>query len=278
MNTLAARTDTILNDARFDSAIVALATGLLDFYASGALWTRLVADRGQFHTAAVAYVIDPVISADAICRLLPPGLTTRSRVPAYLAMLEGRKGLVPAPLLPDRRFKPRQLAPDLRDWLTQWMQAIVRPGLMFASLPWPDLDDPATARDCFAQFVFAQRSGIRLLAASPNVERGLDRRGGHLVLFELMRRSHAATPPVAFSRRQFAHRFGMTRSQLVTMLAEAAEDGIVQITPHGPELTPFMRAQGRQWMAMHLAVAALTLEGQLLAAIGAAPPPASQSP
>jgi hypothetical protein len=237
---------------------------MLDFSAGNPQAMAMLADSGQAHIISVAFYLDPVITAAGVRRLLPVDMAGHKRIGSYLAMLEHMGALTPAEH-GDGRARARAITPWFHALLKDWLKAIVRPGRRWLPQPWPDLECPANGRRWFGQFVEAHARGGRMLDSAPSIAHMLSLKGGYVLLFELMRRTTLppGEPQPAFSRRDFAQRFGLSRTHVIDLLARAAEHGLIETEARSIKPSAALVAEGRIWLTMHLAVAVLTLQDRL---------------
>jgi hypothetical protein len=259
----------ISNDPRFRSAAHALCQMMLDCHAANPPFAQLMANRAQAHIVGICYHLHPEANAAAVLRLLPPDTASRNRVTAHLHGLERRGALVAAPRGRDARTRNLMLAPAFRAWVDRWVDAVVLPALPFVPDPQIDLDDPALRQRWFSRWVAAQTMGVRLTARLPLVRQFMERRGGYVVINELLRR-HYAEPGVInthFSRREIASRYGLTRTHVIDLLAALDAEGWLAESPLGPVPSEVMCAETRVWHGLHLGAAALVLSGMLMPTI-----------
>lgn len=255
----------IVNDPGHREAMHAICTNILDLYARNPDRMGLIIDRGQIHMVCGAYYSDPMITAAAVNRLLPSDIAGRNRVSSFLNVLEHRGALEPSPIGVDRRSRSRRMAPWFRALIQEWLKAIASPSLPWMPQPWPDLDDSAICRLVVGQFIRSYARGGALLAAAPLVAQMMSLKGGVLLLHELMRRATlpVSEQPERFSRRAFAMRFGLSRTQVIDLIAAAAKHNLIAEAAGDIVPSPAMLSEGRTWLTLHLAAIILMMQGDL---------------
>jgi hypothetical protein len=233
----------IINDPRHGEAMHGVCTNVLDLYARNPDRMGLIIDRGQIHMVCGAYYC----------------------VSSFLDGLEHRGALEPSLAGTDRRARMRQLSPWFRQLIQEWLKAISSSSLIWMPQPWPDLDDPAVCRLVIGQFIRSYARGGALLASAPLVARLMSFKGGVLLLHELMRRATlpASEQPRRFSRRAFAQRLGLSRTQVIDLLAAAAEHDLIIEADGDIAPTPAMLNEGRTWLTLHLAAIIRMMQGEL---------------
>ena len=268
-----ARLETVLADPRLPAAITDYAQRFTALYGEPKA-VSIMGDLGRFAVVAALFSLpSPVIQA-AFIRHIGPDLAGRARIASHLAAL--RECGAVEPLTGGRRAQPIVPTAWLEGWMVGWLAAMVLP-----ARPW--WDSPAPAPDIsrallatyLGQILAANRSGLTAFATVPGVRRMMSLVGGHLFMLELILASanlESIGAPVAFSRRAFAARFGVSRGHAVDLAAEA--EGLDWMIRQGDGhivLTSAFARDVRRWSAIHFVLATDTQTGSLLAVMGELP-------
>ncbi|QMW23373.1 hypothetical protein [Sandaracinobacteroides saxicola] len=252
------------DDPRFPRAAARLCGDLVDFYAGEPLAMRLLGDQGQMRVAAICVYLNPRITVTAVQRLVPAGIASANRVAAAVALLRGQQVLLPV-AGGDRRTQVLRLSAEGEAMLGRWLGAFLAGGLCLVEGPVPDPADRALHAGWCGAFVRATQVPGASLKSGPEMERSQSRRGGGLLLVELLRRVMAGEE-AGFSRKGFAERFGLSRSQVIALVEEAEAQGWVE-GRDGVRLTDVARAKGQEWLMRFLAISVATLEGRFEALV-----------
>jgi hypothetical protein len=251
-SSLAAR---IVADPRFEPAAARLCRAVLDFYAAQPLAMRLLGDQGQMRVAVACHFLDPGITVAAVQRLVPPAVASPGRVEAIIQFLYGQRALEPVRSV-DRRARHYRLTAEARALVEAFLLMMVGVGAPFARTPL----DSANCRAWGEEFLLATLEGGASLRAGPTAERAQTRRGGALLNLELMRR-RLERDPEPFSRRAFAARFGLPRTQVIDLVEELRQRGWIEGSG-GLQPSTEALAGGRVWLSRFLAISATVLDGR----------------
>ncbi len=264
----------ILADTRLPEAMGAFARGLTALYAQPPLGVPILGDLGRFSIVASLIASPTPMTQAAVLELMGPGAAGRARVAAHLGALTGAGALTAVEDPADGRARPLSPAPWLRDWMDRWGVAMIAP-----VRPWwrgPDAA-PEPTREVLAaylnQILAANRAGLNAFGATPGVWRIMSLVGGHLFLLELILASdgaHRIGQPVAFSRRAFALRYGVSRRHAVDLVTEAEGLGWLARRGGKVELNAAFAEEARRWVAIHIALCNAALAGRLLPVMAAA--------
>jgi len=153
-----------------------------------------------------------------------------------------------------------------------------RAAMIEPARPWwpgagpPPAPSPEVLTLYLQQILAANRMGLSAWVSVPGVRRIMELAGGHLFLLELVLASAGLTrlDPVAFSRRGFAARYGVSRPHATDLTAEAERLGWLIRAGDGVRLTPEFADEARRWCAIHFVLCNATLEGRLVPAMQAA--------
>lgn len=255
-----ARWPVIMADARFHAAIAEAAGGMAAVHQRHAAMRQLLNDRGRLAVAVAGCVLDPDISVAAIVHMVPAAYISRGRVLAFLRLLERSGHLVRQPDGADRRLRRYRLGDPVKVAVADYVEAILRPALPFASNPPADLRHPALIRTCIIRSAMFRQSGHELFEASPILRRISDLKGGNMFLLELLRDAHAGEEPKPLQRATLARRFGLSRTHLIDLVRLCRQEGWL-VGPVGQERpSGEMLEQGRLYFARHFALASRLLD------------------
>jgi hypothetical protein len=261
----------ILGDRRLPAAMTAYAWGLSELYAGPPPAVPIMGDLGRFAIVAGLFSSPGPVTQAAILNRMGPDLAGRARVAAHLSALRESGAIEPE--AGDRRARPVRPTPWLEGWMRRWLEAMIVPARAWWRERGPP---PEPSRRVLAsylgQVLAANRSGLNAFTTVPGVWRMMSLAGGHLFLLELVLASGGAErigQPLAFSRRAFAARYGVSRPHAVDLTAEAerltwltrGDDGHV-------ELTPAFAHEARRWCAIHFELCNAALTGRLLEVMG----------
>lgn len=249
----------IAADARFPRVACELAEGLLDFFACHAEARRLLSDQGQMRVVTVCIALDPAIRPAAVQSLVPLPIASPNRVAACLGLMRRQGALLP---VSGAGAWPARLSPEFAALGRQWLRAVIAPSAALYDGDPPDFDDPGLYLGWCRQFIEATLHPTRALKVSSSLERAQSRRGGALLCLEVMRRALSEGAP-SFSRKAFARRFGLSRSQVVELVHEAKAAGWVADAGGELAVSDAARTDGRAWLARFLTLGIATLEGTL---------------
>jgi hypothetical protein len=254
-------------DPRFLPAIVLAAGGMGAVHERHRAMKQLLNDRGRVAVAVAAYVLDPAVSIAAIVRMIPASYIGRARVAAFLRLLEREGHLLPEPEGPDRRVRQFRLGPAVKDAVTDYVEAILRPALPFSAATVPDLRDPALVRYCIIRSSLARMSGHELFEASPILRRISDLKGGNVFLLELLRGAHDPARPPQLARATLARRFDLSRTHVIDLVRLCRDEGWLTGPPGEEEPSPELIEQGRLYFARHFALASLLMENAMASGV-----------
>jgi biotin operon repressor len=230
--------DALIGHPRFDAAMLAAATAVVEQYRGHWLLNRLVNDRGRFvlglmildlhfnEGGGVGFTagrLREVAGANGVCS---PG-----RITAFLAALR-LVGFLHQVAADDRRL--RRLAPterllDLhRDRLRSLFKALA---LIDAAgdEAVAALHSPAFIGAFTHDLSAAYRSGLRISGLVPEIRSTVERDAGLTMLFSLLI-AEASERPVSIAA--LAERFSVSRAHVLTVLREAERAGLA--IPAGP--------------------------------------------
>lgn len=244
-------------DPRFDAIAADLCSDVLDFYAARPGAKLLLGDQGQMRVAVACRYLDPMITVSAVQKLVPAAVASPNRVDAMLKLLHRQEGLVPVEEQ-DRRLKARRLSGDGAALVDDFLGMMVLPGAAFA--------ETRPARDqCRAwsqEFLLATLHGGAAFKSGMTVERSQTLKGGALLNLELLRRGLDAGDTRRFSRKAFAARYDLSRTQVLALIGEIERTGWAVVTDHDVQMTPPALAGGRDWLGRFIAIGALVLDGK----------------
>lgn len=261
----------IAADDRFPRVALRLCETILDFFGGHPAARRLLADQGQMRVATACVVLDPEIRLPDVVALVPAPIASPNRVAAALHLMRREGALVPTDqgLPRGRSVGPLGLSPAFAGLARGWLRAMVEPAIVFADEPVADFGCPLLYRRMCRAYLEATLLPTRSLKVSGSVERAQSRRGGALLLLEVMRRTLGEGNPPAFSKRAFAQRFGLSRTQVVGLVQEAALAGLLADSGGSLAASAAGRADGRRWLAKMLALGTASLDGSLAGRLAA---------
>ncbi|WP_448580546.1 hypothetical protein [Thermaurantiacus sp.] len=251
---LAAR---IAADARFGRVAARLCDDVLSFYATTPGAMRLLGDQGQMRVLVICYHLHPDIRLAAVQKLTPAEVASPNRVAAALKLLTGQQALLPGEGT-DRRARPLRLSPGGQALAEAFLMMMVGAGAPFAGARLSRDHCRAYASD----YLLATLAGGGGIRAGPVAERTQTLKGGALLSLELMRRGLDPDDPTPFSRKGFAARFGMSRAQVIALLAALEEAGWATLADGRLQPTPLAMEGGRVWLSRFLAISATVLDGR----------------
>lgn len=257
------RWEAIYADPRFLPAIVVAAGGMGAVHERHRAMKQLLNDRGRVAVAVACYVLDPAISVAAILRMVPSSYIGRARVTAFLRLLEKQGLLLPVPDSPDRRIRHYRLGQPVKDAVTDYVEAILRPALPFTSATVPDLRDPDLVRYCIIRSSLARMAGHELFEASPILRRISDLKGGNVFLLELLRGAHDPANPPQLARATLARRFDMSRTHVIDLVRLCRQEGWLDGPTGAERPAPQLVEEGRLYFARHFALASLLMDTAL---------------
>jgi hypothetical protein len=254
-------------DPRFRQAAIGICDDFHAFFASHPQASLLLGDQGQMRVAAICYRLDPMITTAAVKRQVPPTIASPNRVAAIIAQMRRRGALldIASATGPAR---PMRLAGPSIDLVEAWLQCFMKQALPFVIGPCPDITDRRLYRGWCEQFLDATAAPTGSLKSSNEIERGQSMRGGALLYLGLVRRIFDDSGS-DFSRRRFAADFGVSRTQVIELIADAEARGWLTHGEGQLHFTAKAIAAGERWMAKFLALGTATLEGRLVALLAA---------
>jgi hypothetical protein len=230
---------------KFEAAVAASMRGSIELHQSGNLSNWILNDRARaWFGHALLYLHATARPGDPLSGLTPArikdlaveaGICSAGRAAAMLSLMRVAGYLERAPVTGDKRV--RRLAPTakLLDVQRQRLRrqfeaiAIVLPEAhgTLASLGVPEFEN-ALALAIGEEFM----SGTRLLSHSPDLKPFAEYSAGMVVLFSLMlatvsQGSFAIGGPIAVSISELARRFRVSRTQVLRLLREAEEGGLL---------------------------------------------------
>ncbi len=244
---------------RFSQAVRVASRGVVGLYRGNRLLNLVTHDRGRMVVGLLALDLhlsrrpgDPdsgltVNRLKAVCA--EHGICSPGRTRAMLALMRLAGYLAPAPEAADRRLQllvpTERLTASLRE---RW--ACV---LGAAALVRPEAAEAAAALDRAAPDVMAAlgrllmahfRAGFRLLEHAPELHPFAGRNAGFVILLSLVaagEEDDTVPPmrPVAVSVSELARRFAVSRAQVVRLMRDAADRGLIERsgTPLAPRIT-----------------------------------------
>jgi hypothetical protein len=260
----------VRGSARFDAACRAYSTGMIAFYRADPLRPLLLADLGRLGVIAALMVGPPPVTVSGLARM-SGGLSGRARIAGHVRVLARTGMTAPGPAA-DRRFRALTPTPALEATMGAWMRAMAGPAVALAGRSGDGLDDPAVARDYLGQVMGAHALGFDAFADAPAVGRLMTLAGGHLLALHLHAAPDEVDAAVPFSRTEFARAFGLSRPHVVDLLREAEARGWLRREPGGLAVSAAFREEVRRWLATHLALAPIALDGRLVPLLARASP------
>jgi biotin operon repressor len=254
----------LIDHPRFDAAMLAAATAMVELYRGHWVLNRLVNDRGRFILGLMILDLHFVMGDGAgftTAQLRDVagahGVCSPGRITAFVASLRLLGFLRPV-AADDRR--ERRLVPTERFLAMhreRWRRSLEALALIRAEgeTAAATLGRPAFMSAFAHTLVGAYLGGLRVLDVVPELRRAADRDAGLTVLFSLLI-AEAAGQPVSIAA--LARRFAVSRAHVLTVLREAEQAGLaVPAGPRGgyragPALKPALRRFFALMFRMHL--------------------------
>jgi hypothetical protein len=250
-------------DPRFPAAALLLCTRVIGFFGEYPAARLLLADQGQMRVVTACLALDPDIRLAGVQALVPWPIASPNRVAAAIALMRREGALCPATVsqATGRRLERLRLSPSFAGLARSWIRAMVEPAAVFLDDPAPDLGDPLLCQRLCRDYLEGTMRPTRSLKVSNSLERAQSRRGGALLLLEVMRRALSEGPTPAFSKRAFALQFGLSRTQVVDLVQEAAAAGWIDADDAMLTASHAARTDGMLWLAKFLAIGVSVLDG-----------------
>lgn len=254
----------LLVQPEFDKALCRLSRALAAAFRSEPRLLDAIGDRGAFAVVAagLAFQTPSGVTLAAIQDFVVKNqLASARRVRSVAANLVRTGAVWPLRRGQDARARPLAIGGWLSLALERWHDAYVQAAAELSNLAATESAESANRLEAHLKRVVARypATGVNLASAFEDLSLFLDRKGGHLVLLELLSGALAASAQryigSTLSRKRIARDLGVSRAHVTLLLADAEKRGLLHRTGTAVRLRAKIYHRARLWIAHELASA-----------------------